>query len=115
MTGRHVAALTEGWQLALTAPGAVADPPSLPPALGWIPARVPGTAAQALRDAGRFSLEAPTPLHDQDVWYRTRFAGTGKRTLHFEGLATIAEVFLNGQRLFASDNMFLVRDRKSTR
>lgn len=110
VTGRRVLSLTEGWQLALTAPGAVADPAALPPTLDWIPARVPGTAAQALRDAGRFSLETPTPLHDQDIWYRTRFAGTGRRTLHFEGLATIAEVFLNGQRLFASDNMFLVRE-----
>src|SRR5476651_1980345 len=114
VTGRRVVALTEGWQLALTAPGAGTDPQSLPSTLDWIPARVPGTAAQALRDAGRFSLEAPTPLHDQDVWYRTRFAGTGKRTLHFEGLATIAEVFLNGQRLFASDNMFLVREADVT-
>jgi len=90
--------LTEGWQLKLTEAG------------DWIPAVVPGTAAQALQTAGRWSLEQPTPLHDKDIWYRTRFAGTGRRTLRFEGLATIAEVFLNGVQILASDNMYLVHE-----
>ena len=31
VTGRQVSSLTEGWQLALTAPGAVTDPAALPP------------------------------------------------------------------------------------
>src|SRR5258708_7248154 len=90
--------LTEGWQLKLTEAG------------DWIPAIVPGTAAQALQAAGRWSIEQPTPLHDKDIWYRTRFAGTGPRTLRFEGLATIAEVQLNGAQILASDNMFLAHE-----
>ena len=81
VTGRRVVPLDEGWRLALTVPGAAKDPGDLSSALDWIAAVVPGTAAQALRDAGRWSVEQPAPLHDQDVWYRTRFAGNGRRTL----------------------------------
>lgn len=93
-----------GWQLTLAAPGAPM------PADGWIAAPVPGTAAEALRAAGRWNDAAPTPLHDKDVWYRARFAGTGKHTLRFEGLATVAEVWLNGRRILESDNMFLAHE-----
>lgn len=109
-TGRRVVPLDEGWRLALTVPGAAKDPGGLSPALDWIAAVVPGTAAQALRDAGRWSVEQPAPLHDQDVWYRTRFAGNGRRTLRFQGLATLAEVWLNGALILASDNMFLTHE-----
>jgi len=72
----------------------------------WHPAPVPGTAAQALRAAGLWSLEAPAPLHDRDVWYRTRLTGEGPRTLRFHGLATLAEVWLDGERILTSDSMF---------
>ncbi|KAF0104864.1 MAG: beta-mannosidase [Rhodospirillaceae bacterium] len=98
------------WQLACTAPGAVARPGDLLPALDWIAAPVPGTAAQALRDVGRWTLERPLPLHDQDIWYRTRFGGNGPRVLRFCGLATVAEVWLNGRSILVSDNMFLTHD-----
>lgn len=76
------------------------------PADGWIAAPVPGTAAEALK----LDVAAPTPLHDKDVWYRTRFAGPGRRILRFEGLATLAEVWLNGGKILESDNMFLRHD-----
>ena len=87
--------------MALAAPGAPM------PEQEWIPAPVPGTAAEALRAAGRWDDAQPTPLHDKDVWYRARFEGTGRRTLRFEGLATVAEVWLNGTKILDSDNMFL--------
>lgn len=106
VSGRKVTALSGGWQMALSAPGAT---PGTEPA-DWIPAPVPGTAAQALQAAGRYSLEAPTPLHDKDVWYRLRFAASGKRTLRFSGLATLAEVWLNGTSILVSDNMFLAHE-----
>lgn len=80
------------------------------PEHGWIAAPVPGTAAEALRAAGQWDEANPTPLHDKDVWYRARFEGSGRRVLRFEGLATIAEVWLNGARILESDNMFLSHD-----
>lgn len=95
------------WQLACTAPGAAQTPADLPLQLDWIVAPVPGTAAQALRDAGRWTLERPLPLHDQDIWYRVRFGGKGQRLLRFRGLATMAEVWLNGRSILVSDNMFI--------
>jgi beta-mannosidase len=102
--------LIDGWQLALTAPGVAETPDTLASTLEWITAVVPGTAALALQAAGRWSLDRPEPLHDKDIWYRARFAGTGPRTLRFGGLATIAEVWLNGSKILASDNMFLAHD-----
>ncbi len=72
----------------------------------WIPAPVPGTAAAALRDAGRWSETAPTPIHDQDVWYRTRLTRSGAVRLRFEGLATLAEVWLDGVPVLVSRSMF---------
>ena len=98
------------WQLALTVPGLASAPEALPRGLDWISATVPGTAAQALQSAGRWSIDQPAPLHDRDIWYRTSFAGSGARTLRFGGLATIAEVWLNGARILSSDNMFLAHD-----
>ncbi|MBS0541105.1 MAG: hypothetical protein JSR47_20250, partial [Proteobacteria bacterium] len=65
--------MIDGWRLAVTAAGEAADPAALRPDLEWSPATVPGTAAQALMAAGRWRLDAPTPLHDKDVWYRARF------------------------------------------
>ena len=96
--------MIDGWQMALAAPG---EPI---PTHGWIAAPVPGTAAEALRNAGLWDDTRPTPLHDKDVWYRVRFSGTGRRVLRFEGLATIAEVWLNGAKILDSDNMFLAHD-----
>ena len=107
VTGRTAVALDAGWELTVTPPGAAAAPADLEGVRDWLPAPVPGTAAQALRNAGRWTLEAPAPLHGQDVWYRTRVRGEGERTLVFHGLATLAEVWLNGERLLSSDSMFL--------
>src|SRR6476646_2705257 len=89
---------------------ALAAPGESMPMSGWIAAPVPGTAAEALRNAGQWDDALPTPLHDKDVWYRARFSGTGHRLLRFEGLATIAEVWLNGAKILDSDNMFLTHE-----
>lgn len=94
------------WHLALTLPGAWADPDALSETAEWIPAPVPGTAAVALRAAGRWSETMPTPIHDRDVWYRTRLTQSGAVRLRFEGLATLAEVWLDGVPVLVSRSMF---------
>ena len=109
-SGCKVVPLAGGWRLACSAPGLASSPDSLPGSLDWIHAPVPGTAAQALRDAGRWTPEQPLPLHDQDIWYRIRFEGSGPRSLIFHGLATLAEVWLNGRSILVSDNMFLAHE-----
>ena len=76
--------------------------------LEWLPARVPGTAAAALTGAGA----AAGDLDAEDWWFRTRFDGRDRRRrarrscCGFEGIATVAEVFLNGEKLLDSDSMF---------
>jgi len=89
---------------------ALAAPGEPMPTHGWIAAPVPGTAPEALRNAGQWDDARPTPLHDKDVWYRARFAGNGRRLLRFDGLATIAEVRLNGAKILDSESMFLRHD-----
>src|SRR3954470_206534 len=103
--GQQVVPLNEGWELCSTPPGACAAPSAL--AGPWLKARVPGTVAQALREAGQWKLDAATPLHGTDFWFRTRFEANGEQTLRFHGLATLAEVWLNGEKLLQTDNMFL--------
>jgi beta-mannosidase len=108
ITGRKVQPLDSGWELALTAPSAAGEPDRLGDldGIAWLPAIVPGTAAGALRAIGRWSFDAPETLHDKDVWYRVHLRGQGRRTLRFEGLATLAEVFLDGRPVLTARSMF---------
>lgn len=70
-------------------------------------------AAAALRELGQFSVNGPARRFDaEDWWYRLSFdAGdpnkNGRTVLGFDGLATIAQVWLNGKALLSSSNMFV--------
>lgn len=77
----------------------------------WLAAEVPGSAMSALFALGRADFSRLPALDTQDIWYRARFAApaaaTGERqVLIFEGLATLSEVWLNGERVLDSSNMF---------
>ncbi|MFS2008334.1 glycoside hydrolase family 2 protein [Azospirillum sp. CT11-132] len=104
VTGQRRTLLDQGWTLTVSAPGGSDD------GLEGIPAPVPGTAAEALQTAGLWSGDDPAPLHDKDVVYRTRINGHGPHTLRFQGLATIAEVRLDGERILTSDSMYLAHE-----
>jgi beta-mannosidase len=92
--------LREGWYLAAgdqpaaTDWRAIAEPVPVAAALGWC-----------------VSHPAPAPLDAQTWWYRCNFdlpsgwAGQALR-LGLDGLATLAEVSLNGQTVLGSRNMF---------
>ncbi|MCB1539324.1 MAG: glycoside hydrolase family 2 protein [Rhodoblastus sp.] len=94
------------WSLAICARDAAATPEDAN-AFAFAPARVPGTATQALIDSGGWSWDDPIPLDERDVWYRTTIAGAGLHILIFEGLATFAEVWLDDTRILVGDNMFV--------
>ena len=95
------------WSLALTEPGAFATSSATCDLRDRIPAKVPGTVAGALAAAGRYDPDNPVPLHGKDVWYETRFeAKAGACRLCLDGLATIAEVYLNDDPVLAGRNMF---------
>ncbi len=77
-----------------------------------IEAAVPGTVAGALERAGKFDRTAPRPLNGLDAWYFLDLAdeAPGSATLRFEGLATIAEIFLNDRLVATSNSMFVALD-----
>ena len=101
--------LTDGWECAGLSPNAATNPTELPRDTHWLPAHVPGTFAAAMRDAGAWNGEAPLELDHLDIWYRTSFRGGSEESLHFDGLATIADVWLNNEHILRSENMFLPR------
>ena len=107
VAGHEARFLDLGWEAAATVPDELATPEGLDD-LDWLPAQVPGTAAGALRDAGLM----PVDLDSQDWWFRATFdAGAAEHgeevVLRFGGLATLAEVFLNGELVLRSDSMFV--------
>jgi beta-mannosidase len=106
LTGEATIALRDGWCVTVTPAGAAATPADLDANADRLPARVPGTVAGALRDAGHWSADAPGTWHDSDAWWRVRPCLAGAFTLRLRGLATIADVWLDGVRLLYSDNMF---------
>lgn len=102
--------LDQQWEMTTTASGVVDSPATLSTIQYWIPATVPGTVAQAMQSAGAWNIESPIPLHHSDHWYRTRISGAGKHLLRFNGLATLAEIWLNGEMILRSTSMFVAHE-----
>jgi beta-mannosidase len=109
--------LSGGWELCSTPPDALSGPEELSRASpSWQKAYAPSTAAACLRAASVWSLDAPARRFDaDDWWYRLRFAAPPREpheqiVLGFDGLATVADVWLNGAPLLTSDNMFLAHE-----
>jgi beta-mannosidase len=111
--GHEVVDLREDWEAAASDPGALADANGIGQ-LEWRRAAVPGTAADVLHDGGLAYWDLPAAeLDTQDWWFRRRLAvapaAPGEEVvLVFEGLATVAEVYLNGERILECDSMFAV-------
>ena len=97
------------WTCCAQAPGASAEPAAVQG--DWFAAEVPGTVASALRARGQWSHQNPPDVDAQDWWYRTTFTATARSAeescaLCFDGLASLADVWLNGELILSSDNMF---------
>jgi len=107
-----------GWQLRARTAGATEA--QFTATDGWTPANVPGVVQQDLLAAGRI----PDPfvglnehevrwVGERDWLYRCRFdlpeeiAGEDHVDLCFDGLDTIATVWLNGEEILRSDNQFV--------
>jgi beta-mannosidase len=106
--------LTEGWRCASTLPGECGEPAALD-RLDWTPTRMPGTAAGALRQAGRWQAGDGRDFDTSDWWFRASVdaepAGDGEEVvLALDGIATVAEVYLNGERVLDSDSMFAAHE-----
>ena len=97
-------ALDTGWELASSQPGRWAGPADAGREGCWQPARVPGTAA------GAVGADPDRDFDAEDWWFRVWFAvppsGDARRALRLGGVATVSEVFLNGELLLESRSMW---------
>jgi beta-mannosidase len=86
------------WEGARTAPGERPGAAELDD-LAWAPAQVPGTTA-----------ELAPGIADPDAWdwwFRAPFDAQGSALLRLDGLATVADVYVNGELVLHSTSMFL--------
>ncbi len=98
----------EGWEVAASPAGARQNPAELD-GLDWREAVVPGTAAAAvgLGDGRDFDAE--------DWWFRTAFSAPPmladeQLLLELGGIATVSEVFLNGELVLESASMWAAHE-----
>lgn len=80
-------------------------------ALRFIPAKVPGTVAAALRDQKSAKMGADLHFDGSEHWFRRNFSSGPVESdeeviLRLGGIATVAEVFLNGEKILTSSSMF---------
>lgn len=108
--GTHrIEELDSGWQIASSDPNSVTGELIESTVLQWQDGMVPGTVAQAIRR----DINLPGHYDRHDWWYRTTFDAPNVSTdkiirhhLRFEGLATLADIWLNGKKILSSENMF---------
>jgi beta-mannosidase len=104
--------LTNNWSFCAAPAGAVEDP-KLAEKLSWTRIAEPMPAAAALRALGQWSINGSARQFDaEDWWYRAVFDAPDRKAgesavLGFDGLATIVKVWLNGNLLLVSSNMFI--------
>jgi beta-mannosidase len=100
--------LHEGWEMA-TAPATNGS--VLPNNLQFVPASLPGTAASVLRERGQWRMGDKTRFDTFRYWFRCRFNASPvepheKMFLRMGGIATLAEVTLNGAEIVRTNSMF---------
>jgi beta-mannosidase len=111
--GTRVTPVSTGWRCAAFPPGQVDRPGALDGANGrWFDAVVPGTAASALAAAAAWTDEDARDFDAEDWWFRCRVAtpppaGGARTALRFGGLATLADVWLDGVHVLRSGSMFV--------
>jgi beta-mannosidase len=108
--GHEQRELGADWELAASAPGAHPTPAGIGE-LGWIGMSAPVTAAGALSQAGLWRHGDERDFDAEDWWFRTRFSAPAAAedeqvVLCFDGIATVADVFLNGTQVLHSESMF---------
>ncbi|WP_144392657.1 glycoside hydrolase family 2 protein [Pleionea sediminis] len=104
--------LAEGWTLFKTRPAECVSPEDIESHhIGKFTAQVPSTVAMHAMDAGEDIWHPSYDFDDYDWWYCLNFADNEHKTfakilLNFEGLATLTTVWLNGELILDSDNMY---------
>ncbi|MEP7050032.1 MAG: hypothetical protein ABJB12_06750, partial [Pseudomonadota bacterium] len=120
-TNYGIEPIESGWQLAEVAPASgplptsAAELEACATSLTWSNATCPGTVASALRAEKRWDFTSAQNFDASDWWYRARFSSTpcaeGEALwLELDGLATLADVWLNGTHVLRSENMFCAHE-----
>ncbi|MEO8904975.1 MAG: glycoside hydrolase family 2 protein [Polyangiaceae bacterium] len=120
-TNYEVEPIEGGWELAELSsaagplPTSPAEVEARGASLSWSSATCPGTVASALRTAKRWDFTSTQNFDASDWWYRARFSSTpcadGEALwLELDGLATLADVWLNGTHVLRSENMFCAHE-----
>ena len=84
-----------------------------------LPFEAPATAGAVLRAAGLWRPGSDRRLDEEDWWFRCRFdapvdePGT-ETVLLLEGIATVADVWLNGEHVLSSRNMHVAHELPAT-
>ena len=100
--------LIESWKFAASSPNEFSTPLELNDSLNWQAISAPVTVAQANKELSSSTSANLENLDDFDWWFQADFSVD--KTDYFlllEGLATIADVWLNGKLVLKSDNMFV--------
>ncbi len=105
-------ALDAGWEMATTAESLA---PEMVTGLRFIPAKVPGTVASALREQKKWRMGDQARFDASEHWFRCRFnaaapAPCEEIILRIGGIATVAEVWFNGEKILKSNSMFVSHD-----
>ncbi len=115
-TNYGVEPLVAHWQLTEVAQGTtLASPAELGPLQEWLVAHCPGTVASAFRARKAWDWSSTRAFDACEWWYRVRFASAPCAAdealwLGLDGLATLADVWLNGVHVLRSENMFLAHE-----
>ncbi|HWU76409.1 MAG TPA: glycoside hydrolase family 2 protein [Rhodanobacter sp.] len=108
VSGTRRCQIDSGWEFSPATAGLAPDQLDQ---LDWKPAVAPNTAAGALRDLKAWDWDSKVDFDASDWWWRVRLEGanapSGSAVLGFDGLATLADVWLDGEHLLSSDNMFV--------
>lgn len=98
----------DGWSLACSP----TEQPADLEAAEWLPIEAATTVAAALKRHGRWSFDTPRAFDDETWWFRARIPALSssspgaKHVLRLGGLATIADVFIDRQKVLHSENMY---------
>jgi beta-mannosidase len=111
VAGTRRCLIDRGWEFAATAPGSTPEQLGL---LEWRSATAPNTAAGSLRDIQAWDWDVAVDFDGMDWWWRIclndAHGPAGPAVLGFDGLATLADVWLDGVHLLHSDNMFVAHE-----
>ena len=112
--------LNQNWNLAVISPKELKECGSILAAAGMmsVPATVPGCVELDLFKAGKLKdpYFAQNPyeyrfLEDKHLLYTNSFEASGEEDLlHFGGIDTIADIYLNGEKIGHTENFFLEYD-----